>query len=583
MDTSLQNLQFECNLAQQLCELVNSPRALTVSLLLRNGEFGQYMGLSLDPQSYSNTSAFADDYLVTEILRKSPNLPLGIDRVASCITSFEDSEKRCSETNDLFYNMAVLPGWVERLKKNVARILGPLDKHALDQIFRGVTHGSGASVGVSGYGMVVSDKYDAIPTCTQDLLPFAQVLLGEQWCLYRPEVRLVQGNEFFTVPKNAKTDRGCATEPLLNMYLQQGIGRYFKRRLKQFGVDISDQSINQSWASVAQELGLATIDLSMASDLISCGLMFRILPERWLHLLDLARSKYMKRLDGTWTELEKFSTMGNGFTFGLETIVFYAVLMTVVPPSEHCVISAYGDDLICPQRWAREVLNALEYLGFKVNGEKSCLAGNFFESCGTDWFNGQSVRPFYLRRDEDDLVPYHVSAANSLRLYAKMRLCDVACDVRFRHIWKGLLVTAPRVWRNCRVPPQLGNSGFISTAEEAGAVWASTDGMEPVTRCRRIRLIPEYAEKRTFGVLLAALAGASDSETWLRLDSEASYRVGATDSTRLPGEVAIAIANFLRDSDSSESRGKEPMRGLYGLSRPGWATIDRWPDGFEWI
>jgi hypothetical protein len=583
MNDQLRNFQFERNLTQQVCQFVDTPRALTVHLLVENEEYGQLLGLTTEQRYYESHRQFADDHLVTEILRKSMSMPTGIDKAGACLASFLEGEIHCRETNDRMYGDWKEPPWFNRFRANVSRILGPLSKHALQRIHSLSKHGSGASVGVSGDQLTASKKYDAIPSCTGELLPLAKAIMGEAWAEYRPELELVKGCKFFTVPKNAKTDRGCATEPLLNMMLQQGIGRYLKSRLRKFGVDISDQSINQSWASLAYDLNLATIDLSMASDLIATGLVFRVLPDEWLHLLDLARSKYMELPDGSVIELEKFSSMGNGFTFGLETLLFFALLLTVVPARDHWSCSAYGDDLICHQRYAAEVLTGLEQLGFKVNVKKSCLAGSFFESCGTDWFKSQPVRPFYLRKDETDLVPYPVSAANMLRLYSQRISSMRCCDSRWMPLWKSLVKQAPKEWRCCRTPSSLGDSGIISSISEARPRVCRKGGWEEGYLCRRIRLTPTVVDRRTRGVLFAAQARTSQEEILPEIARPTINSVGSRFmGSCVSGMRHLAWAFQRLDGNQMPTGGREPVRGLYRLARPSMVRVLDWTEGLEW-
>jgi hypothetical protein len=92
-------------------------------------------------------------------------------------------------------------------------------------------------------------------------------------------------------------------------------------------------------------------------------------------------------VDGESFMLEKFSSMGNGYTFELESTIFAGCVFACVPPSRWDDCSVYGDDLIVPQKYADRLVDCLETFGFKVNHKKSCLAGRFFESCGTDWFD----------------------------------------------------------------------------------------------------------------------------------------------------------------------------------------------------
>jgi len=99
--------------------------------------------------------------------------------------------------------------------------------------------------------------------------------------------------------------------------------------------------------------------------------------------------------DGKWVFNEKFSSMGNGFTFELETMIFWAAISSV----SDGLISVYGDDLIIESAYYHDVISALDLLGFTPNGEKSFYQGKFRESCGADYWDGNEVRPCYLKSD----------------------------------------------------------------------------------------------------------------------------------------------------------------------------------------
>ena len=102
--------------------------------------------------------------------------------------------------------------------------------------------------------------------------------------------QLVPGNLITTVPKNGKTDRTIAIEPGLNSYVQKGIGNKIRGRLRRFGINLNDQTINQFGACNAQTLSLSTLDLKAASDSISLALVEQILPHDWLNLIATSRS-----------------------------------------------------------------------------------------------------------------------------------------------------------------------------------------------------------------------------------------------------------------------------------------------------
>jgi hypothetical protein len=178
-------------------------------------------------------------------------------------------------------------------------------------------------------------------------------------------------------------------EPTINSWFQQGIGRMIRSRLKRrVGVDLDDQSTNQRLAwlgSISNDL--ATVDLSSASDLISRKLVEDLLPRDWFFWLDITRS-HRVLIDDSWVELEKFSSMGNGFTFDLESLIFYALswAVTTVEGYNTFWVNVFGDDIIIPAGVKELFLKTFDSLGFRVNENKSYFEGPFRESCGKDFY-----------------------------------------------------------------------------------------------------------------------------------------------------------------------------------------------------
>lgn len=200
--------KFESTFVLQLCESINTPRALTVYLLIKNNMYSEYLNLTIDSSAYEDISNFADDYLVTKILSKSPNLPLDIDRKAVALESTMDSEAQCKHTNDLIYSGLLDSNpTVFRVKKHIDKLLGPMNSEVLNDIESLFKHGSGATTGVRGHGSSSSDKFDETIHLTERLLPFYKSIMGENWILSNSSIQVVKGNIFSTVPKSAKTDR----------------------------------------------------------------------------------------------------------------------------------------------------------------------------------------------------------------------------------------------------------------------------------------------------------------------------------------------------------------------------------------
>jgi len=209
------------------------------------------------------------------------------------------------------------------------------------------------------------------------------------------------------VPKTVKTHRPIAAEPTLNGFIQQGVGRYIRKRLRMFCVDLDDQTINQDLASLAQEHGLSTIDLSSASDTLCTNLVKLLLPREWFELLDDLRCKNTDYKGKTY-HLNKFSSMGNAYTFELESMIFYALVDSV---STSGVSLVYGDDIIVHNCDFRSTVEILTWAGFTTNADKSFSEGSrFYESCGRHYFDSEEVTPCYQKdvcTRPHDLVRLH--------------------------------------------------------------------------------------------------------------------------------------------------------------------------------
>jgi len=259
----------------------------------------------------------------------------------------------------------------------------------------------------------------------------------------------VRGNVFFTVPKNADIDRCACKEPDINMFVQKGIGSFFRKSLRHHGIDLNDQSINRHLAhegSVSQEL--VTLDLSSASDSVTTELVFQFLPITWYTLLDAVRSQ-VTIIDGTEHRNHMFSSMGNGFTFELESLLFYVLSRaTAFFTGARGKISVYGDDIICPTGMAASLVTVLSYFGFSVNSEKSCLDGQFRESCGGHYFNGLDITPFYIRAPIASL-PDLIHVANQLREWAFVEGLSIL-DPEVEPIW---------LWLKSHIPDGLWGGG----------------------------------------------------------------------------------------------------------------------------
>lgn len=588
--TKLKRLHsMEVELALQLCDKVGSSFAQRMSMLITAEDWITLATIEIDPKQYHDVQQFADDYMLSRIFTKSLALPVKLPLEAMAVAKFYDAEQRCAETNRRLYG-AVKPQWFYDFQAYARNVMGNLSNSALTKIISMAKHGPGASTGVESKGLVPSIKYKNNNLhCTPNLVPFVRQIMGETWWShYHGAFVVVAGNKYQTVPKKATALRGICSEPDLNVFFQLGIGRYLQMRLLKFGVDLELQELNQELALRAFDWGLATIDLSQASDLMARAAVSETVTTEWDHLLNIARSPQTFMPDGTFVSLEKHSSMGNGYTFPLETILFLSAVRCTVPRDLWAQTAVYGDDIIVPRQYASTVIDRLEYLGFQVNRTKTHLAGAFFESCGVDTFQGVDVTPFYLRQDPNKaLTPFKVYAANRLRLWAGR---SGTCDSRFRPIWESLVKGCPKTWRDCKVPVHFGDQGIIESDLAHGCPEAKdfpiTAGLEGY-RVKFLGVKPRKADLRKYGLLLTWLASSTsreEKESQVGLPcihpNDRNQPIVSTASERSVRSWRESLSHLSTQSEGF-TFGKEPMRGYLGRVVPR-TSVTLWPKGLRW-
>lgn len=356
--------------------------------------------------------------------RRDLSLP-GVDPRAVAKSKFIASERLCSETNHLFRLRRIgalsfaprVEGVLSHAARKISSILGG-EIPSLGSLR--LAFGPGATTSVPKRTASPREKLGSPLACSVELFPAALVVLKEIPAMraihadpeQTPFVDIHNGKVQF-VPKSAKEHRAIVVEPILNTLVQGGVGRWLQGKLRRSGVDIRDQTRNHRLARQGSIDGsLATVDLSSASDTVSTELVYELLPVDFASWLARARTGSVE-LDGEVLKLEKFSSMGNGFTFPLETLIFYALAWGV------CVhlglgtgrVNAYGDDIILPTEGVPLLFETLRTCGFVVNEEKSYSSGPFRESCGKDYYLGIDIRPVYLRGEKlpgDERESLHV-------------------------------------------------------------------------------------------------------------------------------------------------------------------------------
>lgn len=384
------------------------------------------------PASLTLYGEWVGDFLFTELGRKLRPFKGSQSResISNCYAKWILAEQQCEATNRIFMTGGPEQYYVRKVlrlaRKLIKRTLGALN---LEEIFQDVGPGPGSTFETSGNKTGVYFKYlDASNlTYTPDSEKFLFELIWKDdlwrrwfqgysshpdplWCdfesVLRNKLKPIPGNRLTTVPKTSDVSRPICIEPGLTMMLQKGVGSNIRKKLRRVGVHMDYQPefhrylVKHCWDLIS------TVDLSSASDTISYEFVKFMLPLNWFMLLDSLRSDQCMLPHRRWYVTQKFSSMGNGYTFELETLLFWALAQAVaiiekadpffernerphdLDPryaGKHNVpISVFGDDIIVSSNIEGKLFTVLEECGFSVNQRKTFTYDRAFkESCGT--------------------------------------------------------------------------------------------------------------------------------------------------------------------------------------------------------
>jgi len=417
----------------------------------------------------SNHHTYRRDALLANFLKKFRGFSSGDPRKVAK-EKFLSYEDRCKESNRriraLREDGSVDPSLQTILfmaQRKISRVLGSFD---VDELLRLSRWGPGSTSSCKGLLVDAAQKFSSTPHVTGEFLARARLLMplfpswsalladADYGTIVNPMMPLVKGNKIAFVPKTAKTHRVIAIEPHVNVFFQNGLGRMIRKRMRlRAQVDLNDQSLNQRLARLGSlDNSLATIDLEGASDTICRELVRDLLPEDWFSWLDSVRS-HQGTLDGELIRYQKFSSMGNGATFDLESLIFWALSSAVVENLGYNPfwVNVFGDDIVIPSGAYDEVVKTLESVGFLVNKTKSYSEGPFRESCGMDWFQGFNVRPVYLK--EVPLRPIDwIVLANQIRRLSHEWGERQFCHSDLKTAYEFCLSKIPRELRAFKVP-----------------------------------------------------------------------------------------------------------------------------------
>lgn len=388
-----------------------------------------------------------DLYQAHVLLKKYVGIP-GSDlksRTAAAFKKWCDAEDLCALTNRRFADGSfftegspLVMRALARARQLVAACLG--DVFSLEAL-SGYKFGPGVALGDFADGRTTPYyKLGALPiTATSGAIPFLRLIIARNptwWCAvystahkvdlmaippYECRLRWLKENSalLFTdvdcntlafVPKDSRTERPIAIEPAGNIVLQLGLDRFIRARMRTtWNVNLNSQEVNASLAQVGSVgygwLSPCTMDLSSASDCVAMSLVQYLVPPQWFaYMCDIRTSATAGQQLAVPRRLEKISSMGNGFTFALESLLFYAMTRasTEVAGSDTRICYVHGDDIVVPRAAALLLKEVLSYAGFVVNEDKTFITGEFRESCGKDFLRGTNIRPLYLKEPVTD-------------------------------------------------------------------------------------------------------------------------------------------------------------------------------------
>jgi hypothetical protein len=511
---------LESSAIAEYLSALDCPRSLAILILFRNGEHEQIAKMEFNPKAYNTLIDLRSAYSATKFLSKFEGLSFDVDLDEVALKKFDEFELLCKQTNNRFRNLSLDPlfkgraVWLHNaVIRKIDKLLGDYDA---DEFFAGPDWGPGASTLIKRRDASPVKKFQCETGITRDLyslIPWETLeVVYPSWASQLVEAGFPSfqvGNKVITVPKDASTNRVIAVEPGINMWFQKSIGDMIGRRLRRYGVDLRWQINNQELArlgSISSEL--ATIDLSSASDSIASSVIEALLPRKWWLLLDACRSHYGVRNEVP-VKWEKFSSMGNGFTFQLESLVFYAVACCCADYLSLSVsqVSAYGDDVILPTACYELFAEMMEFYGFRINVKKSHFDSPFRESCGAHYFSGIDVKPIYLKGRVDS-IPAIFRLANASRRLAHRRVFGYGCDLAFKRLFDLLVSSVPTALR-FRISEELGDGGFIANFDEATPSRVRKGlgvGYQPAPfSCPNVVEVSKNHYDDTVGYLLAAL------------------------------------------------------------------------------
>lgn len=279
--------------------------------------------------------------LRTSLLKKF-NDDVSVDADDRCLEKFleanwrsENWQLNCRDTQDI----ELVGNW-KRFVDDFFHPGGELLWDSYFDLLKAGRAGPGASLGANGEDFFTKFFSSQITTTSFDLYNVYNEFVGwfPVWrdaeisrAISHGAFKLTRSSSITFVRKSRDISRSICTEPSLNMFFQLGLGTILEDRLKSFfGISFANQQeINRQLACRGSlDDQVSTLDLESASDCVSTNLCAFGLPQYVFDTLLLLRTPFT-RVRGHELKLNMISTMGNGFTFPLQTMLFCCVVQAL--------------------------------------------------------------------------------------------------------------------------------------------------------------------------------------------------------------------------------------------------------------
>jgi len=293
---------------------------------------------------------------------------------------------------------------LQEARKIIKGILGPFDPKEHLEVCR---FGKRACKGVPAAHSYIDEKLEVLSGTIEHIKWFKNDYLGGDTELTRaldlgvnPTYDVVKCLDMVNVAKSWKIDRGIVPNSVIGSLHSYGVGAIIQSRLKDIGLDIQRlQDTHKVYAMLySKTREYVTADMANASNGYTYVILSRLLPRDWLAQVKFGRIPDIQISDGPYAgihRIESYMLMGIGFTFPLQTLLFYSIIQAIqLLLGKRHMVSVYGDDLIYHRSIHGYVAEVFNDLDFELNSDKTFVKDYFRESCGGDYYRGVPSRPF---------------------------------------------------------------------------------------------------------------------------------------------------------------------------------------------